>query len=185
MFWNGLINCGHGWYLSMLFGVYSVMFLYCKHDVLFIFYNFVEVHVVQALIETISKCQSQEIRQRHLMTAVWIGKPPFEPRSGRTPSCCLWVHWFGIWRWSHLPPRNKNQRSQALGRIWATPNKTLPDPDFDWNIVQNASAPHHQGVWAGQVQVPTKSPLIGMGRNTNACHAFVCHWCYSFLRTCL
>ena len=84
MFWIGLINCGHGWYLSMQFGVYSVMFLYCKHDVLFIFYNFVEVHVVQALIETIAKCQSQEIRQRHLMTAVWIGKPPFESRSGST-----------------------------------------------------------------------------------------------------
>lgn len=36
MSWIGLINCGHGWYLSMQFGVYSGIFLYCKHDVLFI-----------------------------------------------------------------------------------------------------------------------------------------------------
>lgn len=26
MFWNGLINCGHGWYLSMLFGAILLCF---------------------------------------------------------------------------------------------------------------------------------------------------------------
>lgn len=92
----------------------------------------------------------------------WLA--PFEPRSGSIDLAFeggLICH-----------PETK-QRSQALGRIWAYSyaKQTLPYPDFDWNIVQSASAPYHQGVWAGQVQVPTKIPLIGMGRS----------WCYSFL----
>ena len=151
-----------------LFWYVSLLRAWCA----LLFYNFVEVHVVQALIETISKCQSQEIRQRHLMTAVWIGL------SGSTELLFMGA--------SHLPSRNKTTKpSFGKNMSYSYPKQTLPDPDFDWNIVQSASAPYHQGVWAGQVQVPTKIPLVGMGRNTNACHAAFVHWCYSFLRTCL
>lgn len=179
MFWIGLINCGYGWYLSMQFGVYSVMFLYCEHDVLFI----------------------STILSRFTLSKLWLKPSPNVKvkRFGKDTwwqlselACAIWTQvrqdtqllFMGA---SHLPSRNKTTKP-SFGKNMSL---QLRQTDPAWSRLRLKYRPKRKCSlssrslsWSSPGSNENPVGRDGKKYPMHVMHSFV-HWCYSFFRTCL